>query len=161
MNFTHRSIVTALLFSITFFFGCKEDDGGDGGEEIVGQELAGTWEQLEADDVTGPAAADFDGFSISISALSSGVSYTTNSGTHGNINVFPASGSFEVEASDNFESSAVILRTPDDIDVTTSISSDGQILNMSFTINTDGDSGGRYQGIDGQYQFTLTKVETN
>ena len=160
MKFTHRSIVATLLLSVAFVFGCKEDDGGDGGK-IVGQELAGTWEQLDAGDVTGPAAAEFSGFSISISATSSGVTYTTNSTANGNPNVFPSSGSFDVEESDNFNSGAVITRQPDGVDVTTSVSSDGQTLNMSFTISTDGSSGGRYQGIDGQYQFTLTKKQSN
>ena len=156
MKFLHRSIIASLLLSIAFVFGCKDDDGG-GGEEIVGQELSGTWVQLEADDVTGPAAAEFTDFSISISASASGVTYTTNSETYGNPNVFPEQGSFDVDASDNFESGASITRQPDGVAVDASISSDGQILNMTFTISTDGDSGGRYQGIDGQYQFTLTK----
>ena len=160
MKFLQKSIVASLFLSIALIFGCKDDDGG-GGEEIVGQELSGTWVQQEADDVTGPAAAEFTDFSISISASASGVSYTTNSENNGNPNVFPPSGTFDVDASDNFESGASITRQPDGVAMDVSLSSDGQILNMTFTISTDGDSGGRYQGIDGQYQFTLTKQQSN
>jgi hypothetical protein len=160
MKFAYKSIVAALAFSTVFVFSCKEDDGGGGGGERPGQALSGTWEQLDANDITGPAAADFDGFTLSITAAASGVTYVTNSATNGNPNVFPTQGSFEVEASDNFTSGASITRLPDDVVIdNVKVSADGKKLDMAFTISTDGSSGGRYQGIDGQYTFSLTKKE--
>ncbi len=159
MKFTHKSIVASLLLSVLFVFGCKEDDGGNGGDsgDVPGQEISGTWEQLTANDITGPAAAEFTDFSISITASQSGVTYTTKSA---NTEVFPASGSFIVEESDDFMAGATITRMPDDVEMTgVKVSADGSKLDMNFTINTEGDSGGRYQGIDGQYTFSLTKKE--
>lgn len=159
MKFAYKSIVAALAFSTVFVFSCKEDDGGGGGE-IPGQALAGTWEQLTPNDITGPAAADFDGFTLSISAAASGVTYNSNSNTNGNTGVFPISGSFVIEASDNFTTGATITRLPDDVEMTgVKVSADGKKLDMSFNISTDGSSGGRYQGIAGDYSFSLTKKE--
>jgi len=157
MKFTHKSIVASLLLSVLFVFGCKEDDGPNGnGDDIPGEELSGTWEQVDANDITGPAAAEFTNFSISITATASGVTYTAESP---NTDVFPTSGSFVVEESDNFITGASVTRMPDEVEVDVTVSADTTMLDMNFTIATEGESGGRYQGIDGQYSFSLTKVE--
>ena len=154
MKFAYKPIVAALLLSTLFVFSCKKDDPDD--DKILGKELVGTWEQLQPSDITGKAAADFDGFILTITATKSSVNYVTNSATNGNTEVFPGSGSFVVEASDNFGTGATINRLPDDVEMK-NVKVSGNKLTFNFNIPAP--QGARIEGIDGEYSFSLTKKE--
>ncbi len=162
MKLTNKLLAVAILLGLVFTLGCKKDDNGPGpGTDVPGDELAGTWVQTAPEDITGPAAADFTGFSITISVNANAVTYTTNSNTNGNVTVFPPSGTFDVEESDDAMSGngANITRNPDQVDVNAKVSADGKSLVMTFTINTAGGDAGRYAGIDGNYTFNLDKQQ--
>lgn len=153
-----RACMSILILSLAT--ACGDDTPDPATEEVPGQELAGSWVVSEANDVTGPAADQFTGFSISITANASAVSYTTTDG--GDPLVFPEQGTFIVEATDNFEEGAEILREPDNVPMTVRISEDGDVMDMTFTIDIGTTAAnGRMAGINGEYNFSLSRQGDN
>ena len=149
-----RVVMSSLFLSLAV--ACGDTSPEPATEDVPGQELAGTWAVSEANDVTGPAADQFTGFSISITANASAVSYTTTGG--GDPLVFPEQGTFIVEATDNFEDGAEVLREPDNVPVSVRISEDGDVMDMTFTIDIGTTAtNGRMAGINGEYNFTLNR----
>jgi len=144
------------ILVLTFAAACGDNTPDPATEDVPGQDLSGTWAVSEATDVTGPAADQFTSFSITITANASAVSYTTSGG--GDPLVFPEQGTFIVEATDNFEESAEVLREPDNVPITVRLSEGGDVIDMTFTIDIGTTaSNGRVAGINGEYNFTLTR----
>jgi len=153
-----RACMSILVLSLVT--ACGDDTPDPATEEVPGQELAGTWAVSEANDVTGPAADQFTGFSISITANASAVSYTTTGG--GDPLVFPEQGTLIVEATDNFEESAEVLREPDNVPMTVSLSESGDAMDLTFTIDIGTTAAnGRIAGINGEYNFSLSRQGDN
>ena len=153
-----RACMSILILSLAT--ACGDDTPDPATEEVPGQELAGTWAVSEANDVTGPAADQFTGFSISITANASAVSYTTTGG--GDPLVFPEQGTLIVEATDNFEESAEVLREPDNVPMTVSLSESGDAMDLTFTIDIGTTAAnGRIAGINGEYNFSLSRQGDN
>lgn len=149
-----RGFVGILIISLAT--ACGDDTPDPATEEVPGEELAGTWAVNEANEVTGPAADQFTSFSITITANASAVSYTTSGG--GDPLVFPEQGTFIVEATDNFEEGAEVLREPDNVPVTIRLSENGDVMDMTFTIDIGTTAAnGRMAGINGEYNFTLNR----
>lgn len=150
----------AVIISVLFTMACKEDPVDPGTDEVPGEELSGTWTVTDANDVTGPAADQFTSFSITITANAAGVTYTTSGG--GDPLVFPEQGSLIVEATDNFDEGAEVLREPDNVPLTINLSEDGAVMNMTFTIDVGTTAAnGRVAGINGEYNFRLEAQGTN
>lgn len=159
MKYTNKFLTVAVLFCLLLAVSCEQDNPTPPPSEVPGEELAGTWAAVRDNAVTGPAADQFTAFSITITPTTNSVSYNTENS--GDKTVFPSSGTFDVEASDNFETGAEIIRQPDGVPVTTTISNDGQTLTLNFNIDTstasiDADNA-RIAGIDGEYTFILDK----
>lgn len=153
-----RACMSILILSLAT--ACGDDTPDPATEEVPGQELAGTWAVSEANDVTGPAADQFTGFSISITANASAVSYTTTGG--GDPLVFPEQGTLIVEATDNFEEGAEVLREPDNVPMTVSLSESGDAMDLTFTIDIGTTAAnGRIAGINGEYNFSLSRQGDN
>lgn len=144
--------ILVLLFATA----CGDNTPDPATEEVPGQDLSGTWAVIEANDVTGPAADQFTSFSITITATASAVSYTTSGS--GDPLVFPDEGTFIVEATDNFEEGAEVLRERDNVPITVRLSEDGDVMDMTFTIDIGTTaSNGKIAGINGEYNFTLNR----
>jgi len=160
MKHTNKLFALATILTLVFSVGCKKDDPNPPSQDVPGQALAGTWTVTEANNVTGPAADQFSNFSITITANASGVNYTTTNS--GDELVFPDAGSFVVEASDDFDEGAEVLREPDNVPVDINLLEGGDVMNMTFTIDISTASiNGRVAGINGEYNFTLNKGSSN
>lgn len=160
MKYTNKLLTVVAMLCLLLAVSCKKKDPTPTPtEEVPGEALVGTWKAVQDNAVQGPAADQFTDFSITIAATASQVSYTTND--VGDKTVFPASGTFAVEASDNFNTGAEIIRGPDQVPVTATLSNNGQTLTLQFNIDTSEASikGGnaRVAGIDGEYTFVLDK----
>jgi len=149
--------VILLLFVVV---ACGDDTPDPTTQEVPGEELAGTWLVNEAADVTGPAADQFTNFSITITATASEVSYVTSGS--GDPLVFPDQGTFIVEATDDFEQGAEVLRDEDNVPITVNLSEGGNVMNLTFTIDVGTTaSNGRVAGINGEYNFRLEAEGSN
>jgi hypothetical protein len=156
MKHLTRLLYIAVIGSMFILSACGDDNGGDPEpENVPGDAIEGTWAATQDNAITGPAADQFTDFSITINATADQVSYTTTNS--GDPSVFPGNGTFIVEASDNFETGAQVLREPDDVTVDMNLSQDGTVLTMSFTINIDAAVNGRLAGINGEYTFILNQ----
>lgn len=163
MKYTNKFLTVIALLCLLLAVSCKKDDPTPPPPEVPGAELAGTWAAERDNAITGPAANKFTDFAITITPTTNQVSYTTTNTGEGDEIVFPSSGTFDVEASDNFETGAEIIRQPDGVPVTSTISNDGQTLTLNFNIDTNTasiDAGNaRVAGIDGEYTFILDKQQ--
>lgn len=150
----------AAVIGLLLNTACGDDTPDPTTEPVAGEDIAGTWNVAEANDVSGPAADQFSSFSIVINATTSQVSYTTSG--NGDPLVFPDAGTFAVEDSDNFESGADVMRGPDDVDVRMTLTEDGNVLTMDFNINitTEASINSREASINGDYRFVLQRQET-
>lgn len=161
MKYTDKLFVLVAIVGLLFTSACGDDTPDPTTDPIPGEEISGIWMVAEAGDVTGPTADQFSGFSINITATSSGVSYTTSG--NGDALVFPDQGTFAVEENDNFESGAEVMRGPDNVPTTITLSEGGSVLTMIFTIdidiNTDAAVNGRVASINGDYTFVLQKQQ--
>lgn len=160
MKYMNRLWAFAAVVSLLLTSACGSDDTPDPTEDpIPGQEISGSWFVEEPGDVTGPAADQFADFSIIITATASQVNYTTSG--NGEAMVFPDGGTFAVEESDNFTSGADVVRGPDNVDTRITLSEGGNVLTMTFTIDTgigDGENA-RVTEIEGDYTFRLQKQQ--
>ncbi len=161
MKYTNKLLTFAALLSLLIAVGCKKDKKNDPDPQpILGEELVGTWAAVQENAISVPGdnadvLAQFADFTITIAATESAVSYTTNSEDP---IIFPTSGTFTVEASDNFGTGAEIARQ-DGVVVNARVA--GNVLTLVFTIDTStggikGDNA-RVMGIDGEYTFILDK----
>lgn len=177
MKYVNKLVSTVAAFSMLFMIACGGGDdnpapnpgtgggggdggGGDGGggTEMPGTAIVGTWEQLEAADVVGPAAENFTNFSITIAATSEAdkLDYTADNTEP---LVFPAEGQFtEIAADANFSEGVQVMNgsTPTDITLVSETE-----LRMVFTV--DANSGipsdnSRTAEVGGEYTFNLTKA---
>lgn len=153
MKTLNNLFAVASLFALLSFGACKEDTPDGGTDEVPGQSLEATWAVTDASNVSGPAADQFTGFSITINASASGVTYTTSGG--GDPLVFPAQGTLIVEPSDDFDAGAEVLREPDNVPMTINLSQDGDVMDIDFTIDVGVNA--RVAGINGEYSFTLNR----
>lgn len=163
MKYTNKLLTIAALLSLFLTFSCKKN-GGDPTPEVPGAKLAGTWAAVQENAISGPTdeiEAKFADFTININPTASQVSYSTSTGGEGDPLVFPTNGTFDVEASDNFETGAEIIRQPDGVPMTATLSNNGQTLTLQFRIDTQnaGTNTGnaRVAGIVGDYTFILDK----
>ncbi|WKN32780.1 hypothetical protein PZB74_05400 [Porifericola rhodea] len=156
MKYVNRIFAFAAIVALVFHTSCGDDTPDPDTEPTPGQEITGTWAVMEEGDVTGEAKDKFSDFSITITATSSEVRFTTTG--NGEALVFPSSGTFAVDASDNFKNGATVTRGADNVETRITLSEDGNILTMNFTINIESTSAnGRVAGINGEYTFRLTK----
>lgn len=167
MRYTNKLLTVAALLILLFSVSCDKNGGGNTpGPEFPGEELAGTWTAVREDAISAPAgaeaiAAEFAGFTITITAdATNGVRYTA---THdGEPLVFPAGGPYAlegVEDSDNFETGASVTRQPDSVPMTVTLLDNGETLRLAFTISTASGDNARVTGIEGEYVFTLDKQQ--
>lgn len=167
MKYTNKLLTIAALLGVLLVTSCKKDGpGGSDDPEVPGAKLAGTWAAVQDNAITGPSddiEAKFAGFTITITPTASQVSYNASADGGGDPLVFPTSGTFDVEASDNFETGAQITRQPDGVPVTATLSNNGQTLTLEFNIATQNagikPNNARVAGIDGDYVFILDKQE--
>ncbi|MFP4090256.1 MAG: hypothetical protein ACLFUB_08875 [Cyclobacteriaceae bacterium] len=158
MNHISKFLYLSVFVSLVFVTACKKDDPDPEPEVVPGEALRGTWVATQDNAVTGPAADQFANFSITITPTADQVSYTTNvAEIQGDPLVFPASGTFIVDATDNFQTGAEVLRETDDVSINMDLSEDGNVLTMNFTIAVDAVVNGRVAGINGEYTFILNK----
>ncbi|MEK6476404.1 hypothetical protein WJR50_02680 [Catalinimonas sp. 4WD22] len=159
MKSLNKLCAFAAIVSLLLGSACGEDTPNPTPDPVPGEDIAGTWIVAEPGDVTGPAADQFSDFSINITTTSSQVNYTTTG--NGDALVFPDQGTFAVEESDNFESGAEVMRGPDNVPTTITLSEGGNVLTMNFTIdiNTDAAVNGRVASINGDYTFVLQKQQ--
>lgn len=158
MKYLNKLCAFAAIISLLLSSACGEDTPNPTPDPVPGEDIAGTWTVAEPGDVTGPTADQFSGFSINITATSSGVSYTTSG--NGDALVFPDQGTFAVEESDNFESGAEVMRGPDNVPTTITLSEGGNVLTMDFTIDISTAAiNGRVASINGNYTFVLQKQQ--
>ena len=127
------------------------DPGTDG--ESPGAVLIGKWVQGT---IAGPAEAEFTDFSITFSASNDAnvLNYAT---TNTQALVFPASGTFTLPASPNFETGAQLTRN-DAVPVDMKII-DGK-LEMKLTVEADSGvptDNSRVAEVAGEYTFLLDK----
>lgn len=159
MKYTNKLWAFAAVLGLLLGTACGSDDTPEPGEEdMLGQEISGTWIIEEPTDVTGPVADQFSAFSITITATASEVRYTA-SGNEEKL-VFPDAGTFAVDASDNFTSGADVVRGPDNVNTRMTLTEGGNVLTMSFTIDTGINAhNGRVMAIEGDYTFTLQRQQ--
>ncbi len=161
MKYTNKLLTIFTLLSLLLAVGCKKEKKNPEPEpEVPGAALSGTWAATRADAISAPSdeiAQSFADFTITFTPAANQVNYTTT-GSGDNV-VFPASGTFAVEASDNLTSGAEIIRS-DQVPVTATITENGQVLTLKFTIDADASTGNdnaRVAGITGEYTFVLDK----
>jgi hypothetical protein len=163
MKYMNRLWAFATVVSLVLASACGSDDTPDPTEDpIPGEEISGSWFVEEPGDVTGPddePADQFADFSIIITATASQVTYTTSE--NGEPLVFPDGGTFAVEEGDNFTSGADVVRGPDNVDTQITLSEGGNLLTMTFTIDTGIEEGenARVTEIEGEYTFRLQKQQ--
>lgn len=158
MKYINRLSAFAAVLSILLISACGDDTPDPTTDPIPGQAISGTWEVAEPSDVTGPVADQFSDFSISITATASQVTYTTSG--NGEQIVFPDGGTFAVEESDNFNSGADVVRGPDNVVTRITLTEEGNVMTMSFTIDTGINArNGRVMEIEGNYVFRLQKQQ--
>ncbi|MGB3587898.1 MAG: hypothetical protein WBA23_15225 [Tunicatimonas sp.] len=163
-----------LLLTLGSTWGCKENNGTNGGDEVVaGQEIAGIWFIRDTTDVvvnlTTPEgvekqvkAGDFAGFRITITPRLSEVAYTTQ----GTISpaIFPPQGTLVVEESDDFLVGAQVIRQPDLVPMDIQLfEADTAYIEIGFSVGGDSSipaGNSRVSGISGGYQLTLIKQQT-
>jgi len=148
-------VVLILLAALST--GCGEDTPDPGTTDIPGEEISGTWSVVDPSDVTGPAADQFENFTLTVTATASEVSYVSTN--NGDPIVFPDQGTIVVDATDNFEDGAEVLREPDNVPVTVNLSEGGEVLNLTFTIEVG--TNARTSGINGEYNFRMEAQSGN
>lgn len=163
MKYTNKLFTIFALLGLLLAVSCKKAKNDPKPDpEVPGAALSGTWAAIKDNAITAPSpeiAQSFADFTITFTPTANQVNYTTT-GSGDNV-VFPATGSFTVEASDNLTAAggAQIVRS-DQVPVQATITEAGMVLTLEFTINADASTGNdnaRIAGITGDYTFVLDK----
>ncbi|MEM6844421.1 MAG: hypothetical protein AAF632_19535 [Bacteroidota bacterium] len=170
-----KKILALLLLIYASLWSCKENGigGGNDGEVVPGQAIAGTWFVRDTTDAVVDLLTfegveeqvepgDFVGFRLTITPSLSEVAYITQ----GNVSpvIFPPQGTLVIEESDDFSVGAEVIRQPDLVPMNIQLfEADTASLQITFSAGLDSSIPGdnsRASGISGDYQLTMTRQQT-
>ena len=148
------NLLAVLVFaSLVIFMSCGGGSSAPAptAAELAADKLDGTW-SVVADNVTydGGPEGDWTGFTLGITASSTGGKFTPSSIPNGYEDVWPSS-----NWTFNNDNATKIIRSSDDVTITYNVNNAGTKLTMDFTVP---DPNARTSGLyDAEWHFEFTK----
>lgn len=154
MKYLMNYLTAALFLALTVLSSCGSDDGGGDEDSVDFTAMNGTYTAVNISEPTGASDGDWSAFSLTISGASSaGGNYTTSGVPEGFESVWPASGSFTIDAA-QLPSVVFIRDGSTSIDVELDV--DDKLAELTFDVAT---TSARTSVVDGEWSFTVEIAE--
>jgi hypothetical protein len=159
MNALTRTLSLVIVGGVLLVFSsCGGDDPAKSAEEVQLGKLSKTWNIVSATLDGTPRTADFTSFQLTISGTfnsgsPSGPYNYSVSGSRPTPSPWPNSGTWSFSGSPSGDT-GVMTRQPDNLPMSYSISSSGQLV-VTFTCSTCDFAGARTKAVNGNWVFTM------